>query len=67
MDGGYREILHRKNIRGKLMSIVVIATVTSLVVSYIYSKWFMKNLKKWTDNFFKEEFERIINIFKDKQ
>ncbi len=65
MAAGYLEKLIRKNINGELMN-VIIATVTSLVVSYIYSKWFMKNLEKWTDDFFRKEFERIKAILKDK-
>lgn len=42
-----------------LILIIVASIVTSSIVSFIWMKWFMHNLYKWMDEFFKEETDFI--------
>lgn len=41
------------------MFIVLISTITSLTVSIVWSRYFMKQLEKWMDYFFEEETKRV--------
>lgn len=45
-----------------LLTIIVTSIFTSLIVSYIWGKWFMHNLTKWMDKFFEDELKFIKNI-----
>lgn len=49
------------------MITVSLSILTSLIVSFVWSKWFMKQLEKWMEIFFKEESEMIKKLLvKDK-
>ena len=44
------------------LSIILSSTITALIVSVFYSKFFMKQQEKWLNNFFEEE-EALIKKY----
>lgn len=47
-----------------MITILVISIITSLITSFVWSKWFMHNLTKWMEKFFDEELKLIKEILR---